>query len=69
LDEINAFRAGYRHGKDLGIVSPRQAEEALRALPTSIPICSATVNCFANGAEDGAAEDSFRYLLSFKSAP
>ena len=63
LDSLNAFRAGYRHGKDERSVSPREAETILRAL--HVPVTGATVDCFCNGSEDGATGDSFRYLLSF----
>jgi len=66
LDELNAFRAGYRHGADRGAVSPREADEILRNLPTTIPVTGSTVDCFCNGADDGARKDSFRYLLSFR---
>jgi len=63
LDELNAFRAGFRHGADRGIVSPREAETILRSFGR--PTSSGSVDCFCNGAEDGAKGDRFRYLLSF----
>lgn len=69
MDKVNAFRAGYRRGADAGPVSPREAEAELRALHTTIPITSATVDCFCNGSEDGAKRDAFRYLLSYAVAP
>ena len=63
LDELNAFRAGFRHGTDLGIVSASEAETLLRGFGR--PTSSASVACFCNGAEDGARGDRWRYLLSF----
>ena len=69
LDKINAFRAGWRHGADRGEVSPREADAALRALPTTIPIIDATVACFCHGSVDGTRGDSWRYLLCHTVAP
>lgn len=63
LDEMNAFRAGFRHGKDRGIVSAVEADALLRGFGRSPDYnCIA---CFCNGAEDGARNDQFRYLLSY----
>jgi hypothetical protein len=67
LDEINAFRAGYRHGANVGRVSPREAESEMRRF--GMPINSSAVECFCNGAEDGARGDTFRYVLSFAVSP
>jgi hypothetical protein len=61
FDEINAFRAGYRHGVDRGIVTPREAEAEMRRLFT-FPITSGVVDLFCNGAEHGARGDAFRFL-------
>ena len=63
MDRLNAFRAGFRHGADRGLVSAREADAILRSLGRS-PSCDA-VELFCNGAEDGARGDRFRYLLSF----
>lgn len=63
LDELNAFRAGFRHGQDVGDVSPREAEAILRGL--GLQTSSGCVDCFGNGAEDGRKGDKFRYVLSF----
>jgi len=63
LDMRNAFNAGYRHGLDVGAVSPREAEAALRQLPTTLPITSDTVGSFCAGNDDGVRRDSFRYIL------
>ena len=60
-DEINAFTAGFRHGQDRGLTSPREAEMILRGFGR--PTSDATVTCFCNGAEDGARGDRWRYLL------
>ena len=68
-DCINAYRAGYRHGADVGAVSPRDAEVALRQLPTTMPVTSDTVAYFCDGSNDGACGDVWRYLLSFAVAP
>ena len=65
LDEINAFRAGYRHGADYGIVSPKEAETVMRQLGWTTPITSELTDLFCNGVDDGARGDKFRYLLSF----
>jgi len=65
LDRLGAFRAGYRHGADIGPASPKEADTALRALPTTIPCCAETVELFCNGSEDGSRGDSYRYTLSF----
>jgi len=65
LDEINAFRAGWRHGYDRGIVSPREAEGILRGLPLSVTPNAAMITYFCTGAEDGAHNDQFRLLLSY----
>lgn len=65
LDEVNAFRAGYRHGRDVGEVSAREAEAILRSLPTTIPPVGNAILCFCNGSVDGARGDAFRYLRSF----
>ena len=62
LDLLNAFTAGYRHGRDVGLVSPREAQAILEGLGR--PTSAASVDCFCNGAEDGARGDSFRYLLA-----
>ena len=67
LDELNAFRAGFRHGQDVGAVSPREAETILRGL--GLQTSSGCVDCFGNGAEDGRKGDRFRYLLSFALQP
>lgn len=61
-DYLNAFRAGYRHGADLGAVTPAQAVAALHTLGR--PTDPQSVDCFCNGADDGARGDSYRYLLS-----
>ena len=60
-DERNAFRAGYRHGIDKGIVSPKEAEQIMRSLPNPLPIFGNTITCFCEGAEDGANGDDWRY--------
>lgn len=65
LDEIGAFRAGYRHGVDYGEVSAAEADGILRKLPTTIPITSDLLTLFCNGSIDGANRDNFLYLLSF----
>jgi hypothetical protein len=69
LDEINAFRAGFRFGVDHGIVSPKEAEVILRDMNPNTPISSSVLDCFCNGAEDGRKNDQFRYLLSYLVAP
>lgn len=62
LHEINAFRAGFRHGRDVGSVSPREAEAEMRKL--GMLVAGETVTCFCNGSDDGARGDQFRYLLT-----
>lgn len=66
LDEIGAFRAGYRHGTNTSKqVSPKEAEEILRSLPTTIPATDRMLEAFCNGCGDGVAGDTTRYLMSF----
>jgi len=65
LDELNAFRSGFRHGSDTNmLVSPREAEEILRSLPISVEPSDGMIVCFCNGADDGVKHDTFRYLLT-----
>ena len=61
IDQKNAFQAGFRHGRDCGIVTNREAEEIMLSL--RLPVSTATILCFQNGADDGALGDTFRYLL------
>jgi len=63
LDHIRSFKAGFRHGRDCGIVSPREAGDELRKLGFT-PIDGSMIDVFCNGADDGARGDTFRYLAS-----
>ncbi len=63
LDHVNAFRAGFRHGQDVGLASPREAEEVLRSFAR--PVDSTSIDCFCNGSGDGAKGDQFRYLATY----
>lgn len=69
LDEINAYRAGYRHGRDEGKCTAQTAPAILRQLPTTIPIVEVTVAMFCRGLQDGARGDAVTYLLSYGVAP
>lgn len=64
LDEVNAFRSGYRFGELHGRPCIETAEHELRLL-TERPVDSRTVLAFCRGAEDGFNRDPTRYLLSF----
>lgn len=63
LHHLNAFRAGFRHGEDRGPTSANEADTILNSL--GLPTDSKSVTCFCNGADDGAKNDQFRYLLSY----
>ena len=68
LDARIAFNTGFRHGRDVGATSPREAEAELRRLfgHTSLPpeaINAEMVDCFCAGNDDGVKGDTFRYLL------
>lgn len=67
LDHVNAFRAGFRHGQDIGPASPTEAEAVLRSFGR--PIDGTSVSVFCNGSDDGSRHDAFRYLLSYLVAP
>lgn len=64
-DRLNAYRAGWRHGRDVGAVTPDEAAAILRDLPTTIPVAPATVAQFVHGAADGAAGHATAYLRSY----
>ena len=44
IDQKNAFQAGFRHGRDCGIVTNREAEEIMLSL--RLPVSTATILCF-----------------------
>lgn len=66
LDHQRAFNMGWRHGRDVGATSPREAEaELLRLIVhTSLgeAVTSSMVDCFCAGNDDGVRGDTTRYI-------
>ncbi len=66
LDELNAFRAGFREGRDGpagASFTNREAWEIMEKL--GLRTDGDMTTCFQNGHEDGVRGDAWRYVLSF----